>query len=133
MLFVYALLSTDLVNKLISISISIRKNCIRMVFCLFCKKNFYPTLFTLLYFIILVVATSLWWGTKNQDKNEQFNIAYDHRYLWTGLYVAPFIYFFFFLRWPEPWIEILKPAISGFYIRFHPVYDAILLTTKVAR
>ena len=35
----------DLVNKLILISISIRKNYIRMVFCLFCKKN-------LLYFII---------------------------------------------------------------------------------
>ena len=67
----------DLVNKLILISISIRKNCIRMVFCLFCKKNFYPVLFTLLYFIILVVATSFWWDTKNQDKNEQFNI--DHR------------------------------------------------------
>jgi hypothetical protein len=40
--------------------------------------------------------------------------------------------------------EILKPAITGFYIRFHPLYralflfatetdDAILLTTKVAR
>jgi hypothetical protein len=42
--------------------------------------------------------------------------------------------------------EILKPAISGLYIRFHPVHcisalfllhtktdDAILLTTKVAR
>ena len=54
---------TDLVNKLISISISLRKNCIRMVFCLFCKKNFYPALFTLLYFIILFVATSFWWGT----------------------------------------------------------------------
>jgi hypothetical protein len=54
----------DLVNKLILISISIRKNCIRMVFCLFCKKNFYPVLFTLLYFIILVVATSFWWDTK---------------------------------------------------------------------
>jgi hypothetical protein len=47
----------DLVNKLISISISIRKNCIRIAFCLFCKKNFYPALFTLPYFIILVVAT----------------------------------------------------------------------------
>jgi hypothetical protein len=39
--------------------------------------------------------------------------------------------------------EILKPAISGFYIRFHPeyrpfllhtkTYDAILLTATVAR
>jgi hypothetical protein len=36
--------------------------------------------------------------------------------------------------------EILKPAISGFYIRFHALFlfatetdDAILLTTKVAR
>jgi hypothetical protein len=37
---------------------------IRVVFCLFCKKNFYPVLFTLLYFIILVVATSFWWDTK---------------------------------------------------------------------
>ena len=45
----------DLVNKHILISISIRKNCIRMVFCLFCKKNCYPALFTLLYFIMLVV------------------------------------------------------------------------------
>jgi hypothetical protein len=62
-IIVICILGTDLVNKFISISISIRKNCIRMVFCLFCKKNVYPALFTLLYFIILFVATSFWWGT----------------------------------------------------------------------
>jgi hypothetical protein len=69
----------DLVNKLILISISIRKKCIRMVFCLFCKNNFYPALFTLLYFIILVVATSFWWGTKKikikvNNKYSRWNI-----------------------------------------------------------
>jgi hypothetical protein len=37
-------------------------------FCLFCflgfaRIIFYPALFTLLYFIILVVAISFWWGT----------------------------------------------------------------------
>jgi hypothetical protein len=29
----------------------------------FARRNFYPALFTLLYFIILVVAISFWWGT----------------------------------------------------------------------
>ena len=44
----------------------------------FARRIFYPALFTLLYFIILVVAISFWWGTKkNQDKKEQFNITYD--------------------------------------------------------
>ena len=35
----------DLVNTLILISISTRKNYIRKVFCLFCKKYIYPALF----------------------------------------------------------------------------------------
>jgi hypothetical protein len=56
----------------------IRKNCIRMFFCLFCflgfaRRIFYPALSTLLYFIILVVAIYHSNGAqKNQDKNEQF-------------------------------------------------------------
>jgi hypothetical protein len=53
---IHGLFSQKILKNLVVVFI--RKNCIRMVFCLFCKKNFYPALFTLLYFIISVVATS---------------------------------------------------------------------------
>ena len=49
------------------------------VFCLFCflgfaRKIFYPALFAVLHFKILVVMMR---HKKNQDKNEQFNVTYD--------------------------------------------------------
>jgi Na+/H+ antiporter NhaD/arsenite permease-like protein len=52
-------------------------------FCLLCflgfaRRIFYPALFTLLYFLILVLLYhSDEAQKKNQDKNEQFNITYD--------------------------------------------------------
>ena len=68
----------DLVNKLILISISIRKNCIRRFFLSILQEEFlpwpvHPALFHNFgfYYIILMGHK------KNQDKNEQFNIAYD--------------------------------------------------------
>ena len=72
-----------LISKVIKnmVVVFIRKNCIQMVFVYFafwvCKKNFLPCPVHPAFFIILVVAISFWWGTtKNQDKNEQFNIKF---------------------------------------------------------
>jgi hypothetical protein len=106
----------DLVNKLILISISIRKNCIRMVFCLFCKNNFYLALFTLLYFIILVVATTFWWGTTKS------------RYKWTIQYSLRSMVILRFFGENSPWIiaalgadpAVLKTGCQALVCQFVP-------------
>ena len=71
----------DLVNKLISISISIsisiRKNCIRMVLSIL-QEEFLPCpVHPALFHNFGCCYIILMGHKKNQDKNEQFNIAYD--------------------------------------------------------
>ena len=77
----------------------IRKNCIQIVFCLFsflgfARRIFYSALFTLLYFIILVVAISFWWGT-TKIKIEIYNsyvislsVTYNGPWITTGTPVS---------------------------------------------